>query len=87
MQRERRIRTVVYACSAVIVALLASNMAHCRDPLRIIWDRGHSHPGMLARFYFVVIMGVIVIVTQNVFIRKALARIERRGDLSKKEDA
>jgi len=80
VSREGKIKMVVYTCSVVVVALLASKMALCHRISRIIWNPANGTPGMLARFYFLVILGLIVIVTQNIFIRRALARIEKTGD-------
>ena len=72
MRTEAMAKAIVYACAAVVAAALACNMAHCHNVFRILWDQGNSFPGMLARFYFIVLMGIAVIVTQNYFIRKAL---------------
>ena len=74
MARETRTKAVIYSVAAILAAPLACRMAHCGNVLRIVWDPGNSHPGMLTRFYFLVLMGLVVVITQNVFIRRALRK-------------
>jgi len=61
-----------------VIAVLSAHMAHCGDLVCIVWDPGNSHPGLLARFYFLVLMGIAVLITQNCYIRTALRRIDER---------
>jgi len=76
MTSETRIKAGIYLIAAIVAPFLACNMARCFRLSRLLWDRGHSHASGAARFYFVVIMGLVVIITQNVFIRRALSQKE-----------
>jgi hypothetical protein len=71
---ETRTKVSIYLVAVIVAAPLACKMAHCHDLVRLVWDKGNSHPAMLARFYFIVIMALVVIITQNSFIRRALRR-------------
>jgi hypothetical protein len=81
MDEEKGIKIIVYIFLVFIIAGLA---IHCSNVLRhsgaIFTNPGHSEWVYRARFYFLVLMGIAVIITQNVFIRKALKRIEKKKD-------
>jgi hypothetical protein len=86
MDEEKRTKIIIYILLVFIVAGLA---VHCSNVLRhsgaIFTNPGHSEWVYRARYYFLVLMGIAVIITQNVFIRKALKRIEQKKN-SQHED-
>ncbi len=77
MDSEDRTKWINYTVLYFVVLILA---VHCSDVLRhsshLLTNSGHSEWVYKARFYFLVLMGIAVIITQNVFIRKALKRME-----------
>ena len=78
--KEIVIKFVIYCVLAIVVALVALEMADCQEFGRIFYDKGNSTAGQHARFYFLTLMGIGVIIVQNVFIRWALCAMERRGE-------
>ena len=79
MDEEKGTKIIIYVFLVFVVAGLA---IHCSNVLRhsshLFTNPGHSEWVYRARFYFLVLMGIAVIITQNVFIRKALKRIEEK---------
>ena len=81
MDSEAKSKRVIYIILFIVAAVLA---IHCSNVLRhsshLITNSGHSEWVYMARFYFLVFIGIGVIIIQNVFIRKALKRIEENKD-------
>jgi len=77
MDSEAKLKRVLYIILFIFAAVLA---IHCSNVLRhsshLITNPGHSEWVYRARFYFLVSIGIGVIIIQNVFIRQALRRIE-----------
>jgi len=71
---------ILWIALLAVIAVLSAHMAHCGNPMRIVWDPGNSHPGLLARFYCLVLTGIAVLIAQNCDIRAALGRIEGSED-------
>jgi uncharacterized membrane protein len=81
MDSEAKLKRVLYIILFIVAAVLA---IHCSNVLRhsshLITNSGHSEWVYMARFYFLVFIGIGAIIIQNVFIRKALKRIEENKD-------
>ena len=80
MDSEAKLKRISYIILFIIAAVLA---IHCSNVLRhgrLITNPGHSEWVYRARFYFLVFIGIGVIIIQNVFIRKAIKRIEENKD-------
>jgi hypothetical protein len=81
MNSEDKSKWVVYIILLIVAGVLA---IHCSDVFRhsshLITNSGHSEWVYRARFYFLVFIGIGVVIIQNVFIRKALKRIEEDKD-------
>ena len=80
MDSEAKLKRVLYIILFIAAAVLA---IHCSNVLRhgrLITNPGHSEWVYRARFYFLVFVGIGVTIIQNVFIRKALRRIEDNKD-------
>ena len=81
MDSETKSKWVAYIVLFFIAAALA---IHCSNVLRhsshLVTNSGHSEWVYRARFYFLIFIGIGVIIIQNVFIRKALKRIEENKD-------
>jgi hypothetical protein len=81
MDSEAKLKRVLYIILFIVAALLA---VHCSNILRhsshLITNSGHSEWVYRARFYFLVFLGIGIIIIQNVFIRKAIKRIEENKD-------
>lgn len=83
MNKEAAVKIAIYIIVIFVAAVLA---VHCSNVLRhASFDRlfnnsGHSAWIYRARFYFLILTGIGVAITQNVFIRKALKRIEEKKD-------
>ena len=79
MDEEKGTKIIIHI---VLVFVAAGLAVHCSNVLRhsshLLTNPGHSEWVYRARFYFLVLMGIGVIITQNVFIRKALKRIEEK---------
>jgi hypothetical protein len=76
MDSEAKLKKVLYIMLCIVAAMLA---IHCSDVLRhgrLITNPGHSEWVYRARFYFLVLVGIGVVIIQNVFIRNSLRRIE-----------
>ncbi len=79
MNAERKTKIVIYVLITIVAAILA---VHCSNVLRhasfnrLLSNNGHSEWVYRARFYFLVLTGIGIIITQNVFIYKALKRKE-----------
>lgn len=77
MNNEAKLKKKLYIILFIVAAVLA---IHCSNVLRhsshLITNTGHSEWVYMARFYFLVFVGIGAIIIQNVFIRKALKRIE-----------
>ncbi len=78
--KEIAIKFVIFCVLAIVVALVALEMADCQEFGRIFYDKGNSTTGQHARFYFLTLMGIGVIIVQNFFIRWALCAMERKGE-------
>jgi hypothetical protein len=89
--KEILIKAVIYSILALVTLKVAVETADCYEVSRILYDKGNSAAGQTARFYFLTLMGIGVIIVQNVFIRFALyandqksedthAEMERRGE-------
>jgi len=78
--KEIAIKFFIYCVLAIVVALVALEMADCQEFGRIFYDKGNSAAGQHARFYFLTLMGIGVIIVQNFFIRWALCAMERRAE-------
>ena len=81
MDSEAKSKWVVYIVLFFIAAALA---IHCSNVLshssHLVTNSGHSEWVYRARFYFLIFIGIGVIIIQNVFISKALKRIEENKD-------
>ena len=81
MNNEAKLKKKLYIILFIVAAVLA---IHCSNVLRhsshLITNTGHSEWVYRARFYFLVFVGIGAIIIQNVFIRKALKRIEANKD-------
>jgi len=80
MDSETKLKIVLYVILFIVATALA---IHCSNVLRhgrLITNPGHSEWVYRARFYFLVFIGIGVIIIQNIFIRKALERIEGNKD-------
>ena len=80
MDSEAKLKRISYIILFIVAAVLA---IHCSNVLRhgrLITNPGHSEWVYRARFYFLVFIGIGVIIIQNVFIRKAIKRIEENKD-------
>jgi hypothetical protein len=79
MDEEKGVKIAIYVILVLVVAALA---VHCSNVLRhsshLFTNPGHSEWVYRARFYFLTLMGIAVIITQNVFIRRALKRMEQK---------
>lgn len=87
MQDEDRVKLIIYVLLVPVAALLALSFAdHYGDAVKLVRHLGrllwHPHQASLrqARFYFCVLMGLGIIITQNHFIRRALQHRRRRPD-------
>lgn len=74
---EIALKMVIYGVLTVLIAMVAMETADCHEATRILYDKGNSAAGQTARFYFLTLMGLAIIIVQNVFIRLALARKEQ----------
>lgn len=87
MDSEAKLKKVLYIILFIVAVVLAM---HCSDVRlrhipRLITNYGHSERLYRARFYFLIFIGIGVIIIQNVFIRNALRRIEEnKGNQDKK---
>jgi hypothetical protein len=81
MDSEAKLKRILYIILFIVAAVLAM---HCSNVLRhsshLITNSGHSEWVYMARFYFLVFIGIGVVIIQNVFVRKALKRIEENKD-------
>ena len=80
MDSEAKLKVVLYIILIIVAALLA---IHCSNLLRhgrLITNLGHSEWVYRSRFYFLVFIGIGVIIIQNVFIHKSLKRIDENKD-------
>jgi hypothetical protein len=80
MDNEAKLKMVLYIILFIVAAMLA---IHCSNVLRhgrLITNPGHSEWVYRSRFYFLVFIGIGVIIIQNVFIRRTLKRIEENKD-------
>ena len=84
MKKEAISKLIVCLILAAILVPSSANLAGCRNMLRFFWNRGHQDTVYLARFYYVVLLALAVIITQNVFLRKTLERIEDSGQQERK---
>ncbi len=75
--KEIVIKLVVYCVLVIVTAFVALEMADCQDLGRIFYDKGDSTAGQNARFYFLTLTGIGVIIVQNIFIRWALCALQR----------
>lgn len=81
MDKEAAVKIAIYIVVIFVAAVLT---VHCSNVLRhASFDRlfnnsGHSEWVYRARFYFLILTGIGVAITQNVFIRKTLKRIEEK---------
>jgi hypothetical protein len=86
MDSEAKSKWIVYIVLFFIAAALA---IHCSNVLshssHLVTNSGHSEWVYKARFYFLIFIGIGVIIIQNVFIRKALKRIEENKDVQDQE--
>jgi len=73
---ERNIMLIACFVLAAIFWPLSLHLASCREGLFRAIFASKSYPADLAKFYFIVFMGVSVIILQGVFIRRAILRIE-----------
>ena len=86
MDIEAKLKRILYIILFIVAAVLA---IHCSNVLRhsshLITNTGHSEWVYRARFYFLIFIGIGVIIIQNFFIRKALRRIEEnKGNQDRK---
>ena len=86
MDSEAKLKKVLYIILFIVAAVLA---IHCSNVLRhsshLITNTGNSEWVYRARFYFLVFIGIGVIIIQNVFIRQDLRRIEEnKGNQDRK---
>ncbi len=81
MDSGAKSKWVVYIILFIVATVLA---IHCSNVLshssHLITNTGHSEWVYRARFYFLVFVGIGVIIIQNAYIRKALKRIEQNKD-------
>jgi hypothetical protein len=77
--KELAVKFVIYCVLAIVAAFVALEMADCSDVVRIIYDKGNSEAGQHARFYFLTLMGLGVIIVQNSFIRWAIDAQDRKA--------
>jgi predicted tellurium resistance membrane protein TerC len=80
MDNEVKLKKVLYIILFIVAVVLA---IHCSNVLRhgrLITNTGHSEWVYRARFYFLVFIGIGAIIIQNIFIRKALKRMEENKD-------
>ena len=82
MDSEAKLKRILYIILFIVAVLLAM---HCSDIRllhisRLITNYGHSDRLHWARIYFLIFMGIGAIIIQNVFIRKAIKRIEENKD-------
>jgi uncharacterized membrane protein required for colicin V production len=82
MDNEAKLKKVLYIILFIVAVVLA---LHCsevrlRHIFRLITNYGHSDRLHWARLYFLILIGIGAIIIQNVFIRKAIKRIEENKD-------
>jgi len=88
MDKEAIAKTAIYIVVIFVAAVLA---VHCSNVLRhasfdrLFNNRGNSAWVYRARFYFLILTGIGVAITQNVFIRKALKRMEEKKNTRNQE--
>lgn len=70
--KEIVLKAVIYCVLTVVILIVAMHTADCHEASRIVYDKGNSFAGQTARFYFLTLMGIAVIIVQNFFIRLAL---------------
>ena len=78
MKWEAAIKVGVFAVAILILWPIAYGLTQCRDGLIRAISESSSHPAHLARFYFLVLMSLVVIITQNIFIRGAQRKLENK---------
>ena len=78
--KEILIKALLYGCLAVVTLIVAMQTADCHEVSRILYDKGNSAAGQTARFYFLTLMGIGVIIVQNVFIRFALYANDQKSE-------
>lgn len=78
--KEIVLKAVIYCVLAVVILIVAMQTADCHEASRILYDKGNSSAGQMARFYFLTLMGIAVIIVQNFFIRLALYAKDRRPE-------
>ena len=74
---ERIAKAAIYTVLALITAFVALETADCQEFGRLLYDKGNSDPGQTARFYFLTLLSLAVIIVQNAFLRRALHRMEQ----------
>ena len=84
--KEILIEAVLYGFLAVVTLIVAMQTADCYEVGRILYDKGNSAAGQTARFYFLTLMGIGVIIVQNVFIRFALYANAQKSEATAAEN-
>ena len=78
MKYEAAIKVGVFAVAVLLLWPIAYGLTQCRDGLIRAISESRSHPAHLARFYFLVLMSLVIIMTQNIFIRASQRNLENK---------
>lgn len=63
-------RIIACILLAIILVPIAANLANCHNVGKLFWNPGHQTTANLARFYYLVLLALAIIIVQNTRLRR-----------------